>query len=145
VYLNCEFTVLEGPYAGRKVWSLIGLHSPKGDQWFQMGRSFLKGILNSARGFSEKDTSHGALAARQIKSFSELDGLEFVARIDVQKNKETGEYRNLIKTALTKDHKDYAGHDSGYYAGTAYANRAYVDSPPSPSTSHPSTTPPWAR
>ena len=144
VYLNCEFTVLEGPYAGRKVWSLIGLHGPKGDQWFQMGRSFLKSILNSARGFSEQDTSVGALAARQIKSFAELDGLEFVARIDVQKHKETGENRNIIKTALTKDHKDYAGHDSGYYAGTPYAHRTYEHSAV-PSTSHPSTTPPWAR
>jgi len=124
VYLNCEFTVLEGPYVGRKVWGLIGLHSPKSDQWFQMGRSFLKAVLNSARGFSEQDTSTGALAARQIQSFAELDGLEFVARIDVQKHKETGEIRNIIKTALTKDHKDYAGHDSDYYAGTPYTNQS---------------------
>ena len=30
VYLNGEFTVLEGPYARRKVFTLIGLFSPKG-------------------------------------------------------------------------------------------------------------------
>ena len=30
VYLNTEFTVLEGPYARRKIFTLIGLYSPKG-------------------------------------------------------------------------------------------------------------------
>ena len=29
VYLNCEFVVLEGPYARRKMWSLIGLTAPR--------------------------------------------------------------------------------------------------------------------
>ena len=30
VYLNAEFTVLEGPYSRRKIFTLIGLYSPKG-------------------------------------------------------------------------------------------------------------------
>jgi len=29
VYLNCEFVVTDGEFARRKMWSLIGLHSPK--------------------------------------------------------------------------------------------------------------------
>ena len=32
VYLNCEFVVLEGKYAKRKIWSLIGLYSPNGPE-----------------------------------------------------------------------------------------------------------------
>jgi hypothetical protein len=32
------------------MWSLIGLSSPKGPEWANMGRSFMKAILNSARG-----------------------------------------------------------------------------------------------
>jgi hypothetical protein len=63
VYLNCEFVVTEGPFARRKVWSLIGLHSPKGPTYANMGRSFIKGILNSARGFSAKDDSPQAMAS----------------------------------------------------------------------------------
>ena len=55
VYLDAEYTVLEGPYARRKVWSLIGLYSPKGPDWANMGRGLIRGILNSARGVSDKD------------------------------------------------------------------------------------------
>ena len=54
VYLNCEFTVKDGPYAGRKLWGLIGLYSSKGTQWFEMGRSFIRAALNSAKGFTEE-------------------------------------------------------------------------------------------
>jgi len=117
VYLNCEFVVMEGQYTKRKVWSLIGLHSPKGDEWNNIGRSFIRAILNSARGFSEKDESPEAVAARNIKSFAELDGIEFIARIDVEKNKATGEERNVIKMAVTKGHKDYP--ENAQAVGTA--------------------------
>ena len=87
VYLNGEFTVLEGPYARRKVWSLIGLYSPKGPDWANMGRGLNRGILNSARGVSDKDNSPEAQARRRINGFGDLDGVEFVARIE----KETGD------------------------------------------------------
>ena len=107
VYLNCEFVVLEGPYARRKVWSMIGLFSSKGPEYANMGRSFIKGILNSARGFTSKDDSPQAVAARCINGFADLDGIEFVARIDVEKDQRNGEDRNVIKTAITKDHKSY--------------------------------------
>ena len=50
VYLDAEYTVLEGPYAKRKVWSMIGLYSTKGPDWGNMGRALIRGILNSARG-----------------------------------------------------------------------------------------------
>ncbi len=106
VYLNCEFVILEGPFAKRKVWSLIGLYSPKGPTWGNSGRSFIRTILNSARGFAEKDNSPQAIAARQIKAIEDLNGIEFVAKIIVEKNQK-GEERNLIKIAVTKDHKDY--------------------------------------
>ena len=107
VYLNCEFVVLEGPYARRKVWSMIGLFSSKGPEYANMGRSFIKGILNSARGVTSKDDSPQAVAARRINGFADLDGIEFVARIDVEKDQRNGDDRNTIKTAITKDHKSY--------------------------------------
>ena len=124
IYLACEYIVLEkGDYYGQKVWGLIGLHSPKSDIWATIGRSFIRGILDSARGFSSKDASVAAQAARKMKSFGELNGLAFVARIDVEKDKDTDELRNVIKVALTKDHKDYAGHASDDYAGPSSSLR----------------------
>lgn len=107
-YLYAEFVVLEGLYIRRKVWSLIGLHSEKGPEWANMGRSFIRAALNSARGIHPKDDSPAAQSARCIQSFADLDGIEFAARIDVERDQRTGEDRNVIRTVLQPDHPDYA-------------------------------------
>ncbi len=107
VYLNGEFTVLEGPYAKRKIFTLIGLYSPKGPDWGNMGRSFVRGMLNSARGISDKDLSPQAQAARRISGFADLDGLEFVAKVDLGTDG-NGEEKNEIRMAVTPDHRGYA-------------------------------------
>ncbi|MDH5528301.1 MAG: hypothetical protein OEY97_13475 [Nitrospirota bacterium] len=107
VYLNAEFVVTEGPYARRKLWSLIGLHSPKGPEWGNMGRAFIKGILNSARGVHPGDESPQAQNARRIHGLADLDGIEFLARIDVEKDGH-GDDKNTVKQAVTPDHKEYA-------------------------------------
>ena len=107
VYLSCEFTILEGPYAKRKIWNLIGLYSEKNDnRWGAIGRNFICSILNSAKGFSNKDNSEAALAARKVSSFADLDGLEFVARIDTAEDQD-GTTKNIIKTAIGPEHVEY--------------------------------------
>ncbi|GAA4647891.1 hypothetical protein GCM10023116_01530 [Kistimonas scapharcae] len=106
VYLKAEFMVLSGPYAKRKVWSLIGLHSPKGPTWANMGRSFVRSLLCSARGIRQDDNAPQAVLARRLKDFGELDGMEFVARIDVEKDTD-GEETNVIKHIVTPDDKRY--------------------------------------
>lgn len=107
VYLNGEFVVLEGPYARRKLWSLIGLHSPKGPEWGNMGRTFIKAILNSARGVHPNDHSPAAQTARRISGFADLDGIEFLGRVDWEKDL-NGQDKSVVKAAVTPDHKDYA-------------------------------------
>ena len=107
VYLNAEFTVLEGPYARRKIFSLIGLYSPKGPDWGNMGRALVRTILNSARGISDKDVSPQAQSARRIRGLSDLDGIEFVAKIDVGTDA-NGEEKNEIRMAVTPDHRGYS-------------------------------------
>ncbi len=108
VYLNAEYTVLEGQYAKRKIFSLIGLYSTKGPEWGNMGRSLVRGILNSARGISDKDNSPEAQAKRRIAGFADLDGLEFVVRADMGTDT-NGDDKNEVRSAVTPDHKDYAG------------------------------------
>ena len=112
VYLNCEFVVTQGEYAKRKIWSLIGLHSPKGAEWANMGRSFIRAILNSSKGLSDKDTSPRAMEARRIQGFADLDGIEFLAKIDVEKD-QNDQPKNAIKIAVTPDHKEYCAFQSG--------------------------------
>ena len=107
VYLACEFVVLDGPFAKRKMWSNIGLQSRKGPTWGQMGRSMIRGILNSARNVHPQDNSPQAASARRIQGFHELDGIEFLARVDVEKDAK-GEDRNVVKLVVEPDHKDYA-------------------------------------
>ena len=136
VYLNAEFTVLHGPYARRKIFSLIGLYSPKGPDWGNMGRALVRGILNSARGLSDKDKSPEAQNARRISGFADLDGVEFVARIDVGADT-NGDEKNEIRTAVTRDHKDYAAlMGGGPMAASGYAPTP-VYAPAAPQTTAP--------
>ena len=107
VYLNGEFTVTEGQYARRKIFTLIGLYSPKGPDWANMGRSMIRGMLNSARGISDKDQSPQAQAARRINGFADLDGIEFLGKVDWEKD-QNGQDKSVIKAAITPDNKDYA-------------------------------------
>jgi hypothetical protein len=86
---------------------MIGLYSPNGPNWANMGRSLVRGILNSSRGISDKDNSPEAQARRRISGFADLDGLEFIARIDVGQDT-NGEDKNEIKSAVMPDHRDYA-------------------------------------
>jgi hypothetical protein len=107
VYLNAKFTILEGQFAKRVVFGLIGLYSPKGPDWTNMGRSFLRAILNSARGIHPADQTPQAQTARRIRGFADLDGVEFVVRIDVEKD-QNGEDKNVVKAAIQPDSKEYA-------------------------------------
>ncbi len=116
VYLNAEFVITEGAYAKRKIWSLIGLLSLKGPEWANMGRSFVRGILNSARGLSDKDNSPEALAARRINGFADIDGIEFLAKIDVGKDA-NGDAKNEIRFAVTPNQKEW---DSYQQSGGAW-------------------------
>ena len=128
IYMSCEYVITEGQYAKRKIWSLIGLLSRKGPEWGNMGRSFIRGILNSAHGVSDKDTSPRAIQARCINSFHDLDGIEFLAKIDMEKD-QYDQDKNVIKFAITPDHKEYKT-----YMGTAVppTQGAYNPQPQTP-------------
>jgi len=141
VYLNAEFVVLEGQYARRKIWSLIGLHSEKGEEWANIGRSLIKGILNSARGIGNKDNSPAAQNARRINGLGDLDGIEFLARADIEKD-QNGNDKNVIKYAVTSDHKEYAAlMGRGGYTAAPVAPAAPSAQPQKPAGTLPS----WAQ
>ncbi len=131
VYLACEFVVTGGPFAKRKMWSNVGLLSRKGPTWGQMGRSFIRAALNSARNVNPQDNTPQAAAARRITSFADLDGLEFIARVDVEKDAK-GEDRNVVKLAIEPDHKDYAALMAGGPKGATGGGNSGAPAQPAP-------------
>ena len=84
----------------------------------------------TARGISARDASPQAQAARRIGGFADLDGIEFVARIDVGDDT-NGEAKNEIRSAVTPDHRDYAQLMGGVPAGALPAPAAGVPHAPS--------------
>jgi len=156
VYLACEFVVTDGPFAKRKMWSNVGLHSPKGPTWGQMGRSFIRAVLNSARNVQPQDNSPQAAAARRINSFADLDGIEFLARVDVEKDGK-GEDRNVVKVAIEPDHKDYVplaamrasvrahGGGGGHSGAPVQPTPAYAQPAPQARPAVPTGKPAWAQ
>ncbi len=106
VYLSCEFVVTSGEFVKRKIWSNIGLYSAKGPKWGQMGRSFIRAVLNSSRNLMPEDVSSQAVAGRRITALSDLDGIEFAALVDIEKDG-SGEERNVIKHVIEPDHPAY--------------------------------------
>ena len=143
VYLDAEYTVVEGAYAKRKIWSLIGLYSPKGPDWGNAGRGLIKGILNSARGLNDKDNSPQAQAKRRISGFADLDGIEFIARMDIGSDT-NGEDKNEVRSAVTPSHRDYAQlmghggaaqmHGYGQPPATSAPQQGYAAPAPQPQT-----------
>lgn len=115
LYLNTEAVVMEGPFARRRIYTRIGFRGkaaggPGDDTYGNRGRAMIRGILESARGVRADDQSNAARAARMIRSLGELNGLEFVARIGIERDKDKPEDsgRNVIKAAIGADHAEYA-------------------------------------
>jgi hypothetical protein len=114
LYLNTEAIITEGPFARRRVYTRIGFRGKNAgglgdDAYGNRGRALIRGILESARGVRANDESEAARAARVIRGLGELSGIEFVARIGIERDKDKPEDsgRNIVKAAIGPDHADY--------------------------------------
>lgn len=114
LYLNTEAIIMEGPFARRRIYTRIGFRGKNAgsgdDTYGNRGRALIRGILESARGIRAEDQSDAARSARMIRSLGELSGLEFVARIGIERDKDRPDEpgRNVIKAAISAAHGDYA-------------------------------------
>lgn len=106
-YLNCEFIILKGEHAKRKIFDKIGVEGP--DKWVNMGKARVRAILESAKNIQPRDLSETAMQARQINSFEELNNLDVVIKIGIEHDK-SGQYqdKNRILSIITPDHFSYA-------------------------------------
>jgi hypothetical protein len=107
--LDCEFVVVDGPYAHRKFWTLFTVAgtTPGHAQAGEISRAKIRAILESARGIRPDDKSETAEKARQIESYGNLDGLNFVGRIGVEPPQSGYKAKNVLAEVITPDRKDW--------------------------------------
>jgi hypothetical protein len=87
--LDCEFTVLEGPFARRKLWQNFTVMGGKLDEKGQsigwsIAKSSFRAMIDSALGLDPKDESQAAREKRMLQGLKHLDGITFIARIMVE-------------------------------------------------------------
>lgn len=102
-YLNCVFTVTEGPYRNRKIFQNLTVEGGKLDESGQsvaagITRSTIRAMLNAARNVRPDDNSDRARQARTINSYHDLDNLEVPVRLGIQKG--TAGYQTVDEIGL---------------------------------------------
>ena len=104
-YLNCEFIIMEGRYAKRKIFYKQIIESDN-ERSCYFGKLFIKHLLESANGLKKHDDSDEATRMRTLNSLSDLDGLEVAIKVGIDTG---GEYRdsNKIEDILTADSPKY--------------------------------------
>jgi hypothetical protein len=107
--LDCEFIVIDTPYAKQKFWTLLTVSgTTEGHaQAAEISRSKLRAILESAHGVRPDDTSEAAKRARQIDSYGDLNGLRFIGRIGVEPARDNYPAKNILLDAVTPDRRDW--------------------------------------
>ena len=130
--LDCEFVITEGPYAKRRFWGLMMITSNGSvghDKAVQITSSRIRGMLESAYGVYPDDESEGAMAARVLSDWTDLDGLEFVAKIGIEKGTQGYSDKNVLKSAVTPDSTDYAGFKPAKPKASAPAQAQKTEAP----------------
>lgn len=129
--LQLELTISEGDYAGRKIWhnAIMGgqpsAQLTEGqEKAVQISRTLIRSMLEAARGYAPTDESKEAVAARQIGSIFELEGLEFWIEVGIEKDKK-GEYPDKNKIQKILPFKEGEGRPvQTQLAGTQQTQRA---------------------
>jgi len=117
VMLSCELTVIGGQYSGRKFWENIVFEGGKRDDngnsiAGNISKQKLRAMLEAARGIQPSDMSPAACQARNA-SFRDFHGLEFPVKIKLEPAKGNYGAKNVIKSILTPDKKEYQAVMSG--------------------------------
>lgn len=130
MFLNCEFTVMAGAFAKRKFFSNFVLSGGKTDDSDQsiagkISRATLRAILESARNIMPSDMSQAAMAQRIIKSYGDFNGMNFLAKVGIEKSKDAQyQDKNRILAVITPDKAEYNTFDPGTAPPVAQAAKA---------------------
>lgn len=113
LYLKSEFTVLRGPYKGRKFWSNLTVVGGQVDESGnskagKITRQNIRLMIDSGKGLSSKDESPDAAAKRVLPNgFPDLQNLTFVGTVKVEPAQGQYPAKNALGMILTIDHALY--------------------------------------
>jgi hypothetical protein len=143
--LDCEFVVVDGPHAKRKLWQLFTLQgkTPKHAEAGRISRETLRAILESARGIKASDTSEAAQAARKVSGWGDLDQIRFIARLGVRPPKDGYAAKNTILEVITPERQTWQKPEqiSAKSANSANSGVTPAPTPPAGSIARPE----WGR
>lgn len=107
-YLDCELTLMGGPWDKRKIFTKIGVYGS--EKYVNMGRTSIKAILEVGRGAGPQNmAAYGLSASPQGVNWMELDGLQVAIKVKVEKSEgyadknEVGVYLSPIEPSTQKD------------------------------------------
>lgn len=105
--LDFELTVMGGPYDKRKMWTLMIISGETEGQSkaAEITRSTLRAMLESARGVSPKDNSDTAKAARRLTGWADLDGLNCIIRVGIERGTNGYKDKNIIDAVIVPTDK----------------------------------------
>lgn len=124
--LWCEFVVTGGIYDG-VVW-YDNLWLPAGYQTIRLsegqtktcnrGGAQIRAIIEAHRGISPKNTDSRSVQGRRLNDWSDLDGMEFPAKLGINSEPYIGKdgnqyWSNYITSIITPDKKDYSDLKAG--------------------------------
>lgn len=125
-YLDCELVIDAGqPYAGRKVWDMIGDPNNGGNSeaYRRMGSIAITRILETGRGAGPNNA-----AGYAINSYDDLSGLRVAVKLGVKAGTNGHADKNRVTEYLTPNpasqsgHKGYASLQAGVFNTIAPAN-----------------------
>lgn len=115
-YLATVLTVTRGTFTGKKIYSnfnLAGAQTQGQQQAVDISMRRIRAMVESARGFSPKDTSPQATQARLLGAWSDLEGLQCFIEVDCQESQPSSKdgrtyINNVLDRVVTIDDPDYA-------------------------------------
>ena len=131
--LDAELTVVDGPFAKRKIFQMFTVSGGSVDEkgvskGWKITKPILRAMIDSCVGLRQDDMSDAAQAKRVLKGMRDLEGLTFVAKIAVEPGqaKPDGTFyndKNTMERVIVPGDSQYADVMAGKPVAAEPSNR----------------------
>jgi hypothetical protein len=108
--IDAELTVVQGPYARRKLWQMFTVQGGKSDEngvsiAGKISQSTFRAMIDSALGLDPQDMSEVAKPKRILRGLADLSGITFVAKIKIEASNDAryGDQNRLDRVVLPNE------------------------------------------